>query len=170
MKQQWSRKWVSSSQTRKQRKYRYNAPLHVRRRFLSAHLSKELKSRYGTRSLPLRKGDTVVIARGGMRHVRGKVESVDTSNSRVSIEGIKIKKTTGAEVPRFFQASNLTIVELDTDDKKRQAILERKTKKGKTDKNGKEVKVKGKEIGIKEAMKTEKPENRKNDLTTEGTE
>lgn len=120
---------MSSTQTRKQRKYRYNAPLHARHKFLSSHLSKELRARYKTRSLPLRKGDFILIARGGMKHMRGKVESVDTKSSRVSIEGIKVKKTDGSEVPKLFRASRLTIVELNLDDKRRQALLERKGKK-----------------------------------------
>ncbi|MCW1309534.1 MAG: 60S ribosomal protein L26, partial [Candidatus Nanoarchaeia archaeon] len=35
----WSKKWKSSKKPSKQRKYRYNAPLHIRRKFLSVNLS-----------------------------------------------------------------------------------------------------------------------------------
>lgn len=52
-----------SKQPRKQRKARYNAPLHIRHKFMSAALSDELRDKYGKRSFPLRKGDTVRVVR-----------------------------------------------------------------------------------------------------------
>ena len=42
MKKKFSNAWIGSKQPRKQRKYRHNAPLNVRNKFLSSHLSKEL--------------------------------------------------------------------------------------------------------------------------------
>ncbi|MCL5675127.1 MAG: 60S ribosomal protein L26, partial [Candidatus Marsarchaeota archaeon] len=36
---------ISSSKPRKQRWFRFNAPNHVRQKFASAHLSKELKAK-----------------------------------------------------------------------------------------------------------------------------
>ena len=39
----FSSSWKGSKKPSKQRKYRYGAPLHVRRRFLSVHLTNELK-------------------------------------------------------------------------------------------------------------------------------
>ena len=61
MKTKYSPMWKSSSQTRKQRKYRFNAPLHARHKMLAAHLSKELRKEMGFRSIPLRKGDEVAV-------------------------------------------------------------------------------------------------------------
>ena len=63
MKRKFSNSWISSKQVRKQRKYRYNAPLHRKRRFLSAPLSKELRKDYGKRSLVVKKGDEVVYGK-----------------------------------------------------------------------------------------------------------
>ena len=44
MKNKFSKKWISSSQTRKQRKYRMNAPLHISRKMIihwNLHLRKQ---------------------------------------------------------------------------------------------------------------------------------
>ena len=74
MKTKFSGSWVKSKQPRKQRKYRYNAPLHIRQKFVGAHLSRELRKKYGKRSASLRKGDNVKIMRGQFRNKSGKVE------------------------------------------------------------------------------------------------
>ncbi|MCD6275005.1 MAG: 50S ribosomal protein L24, partial [Candidatus Aenigmarchaeota archaeon] len=52
MKQLFSKSWVKSKQPRKQRKYRHNAPKHIRQKFMHANLSKELREKYNRRSLP----------------------------------------------------------------------------------------------------------------------
>ena len=56
--------WKSSSSPRKKRKYQAQAPLHIKRLFLSAHLVKALREKYKIRSVVLRKGDTVKVMRG----------------------------------------------------------------------------------------------------------
>ncbi|MBL7160382.1 MAG: 50S ribosomal protein L24 [Candidatus Aenigmarchaeota archaeon] len=142
MKQKWSSSWKSSSQPRKQRKFRHNAPLHVRHKFLAAHLSADLRKETGKRSLPLRKGDEVVVLRGGSRGVRGSVESVDLSRGRVTVDGIKVKKVDGSEVSKPLNPSNLILTKLNLDDKKRKAILERKKLPGEKEKPAKKEKEK----------------------------
>ena len=89
MKSQFSTSWNSSVQPRKQRKYRYNAPLHVKHSFLNAHLSKELRAKYGKRNLPLRKGDEVLVMRGSFRKKKAKVTSINLKNSRVVLENMQ---------------------------------------------------------------------------------
>jgi large subunit ribosomal protein L24 len=126
MKNQWSSEWVKSIRPGKQRKYRYNAPLHVRHRFVSAHLSKVMRERFGKRSLPLRKGDEVKVVRGESSGFKGKVERVDLKKSMIYIESLNVKKVDGSEVMKPIQPSNLIITEAKMDDKKRQAVLERK--------------------------------------------
>ncbi len=150
MKQEWSRRWVSSVQPRKQRKFRYNAPLHVRQGFVSANLSKSLRERFGKRSMPLRKGDEVEVMRGSFRGQRGSIDRIDLSKTKVYVDEIKVKKSDGSEVMRALQPSNLRIVKLNLDDKKRQAILDRASKPS-------EKKVKEK----KEEPRKEKPEKKK---------
>ena len=49
----------ATSSRRKSRKAHFSAPSHERRKLMSAPLSKELKSKYNVRSLPVRKDDEV---------------------------------------------------------------------------------------------------------------
>ena len=55
---------ISSIQPRKQRKFRYNAPLHIRGAFLHAPLAADLREKYGKRSFRVVTGDTVKVLRG----------------------------------------------------------------------------------------------------------
>ncbi len=126
MKTQWSTSWISSKQPRKQRKYRYNAPLHVRRKFVSAHLSKVLRKRFNRRAVPLRKGDEVEVMRGNFSGQKGKVERVDLKHSKVYVENIKVKKVNGTEVLKPLEPSNLLITNLVLEDKMRKKVLEKK--------------------------------------------
>ncbi len=129
MKKSWSSKWVSSIQPRKQRKYRCNAPLHTRRKFLSVHLSPELRKRFGTRSLPVRKGDEVKVLVGSFRGFKGLVDRTDIKKSKVFVDGVKVKKPDGSEVLRAVQPSNLMLTNVNLDDKMRQKVLDRKGKR-----------------------------------------
>jgi large subunit ribosomal protein L24 len=126
MKKQFSKHWKASKQPRKQRKYRAKAPLHIKIKFLSANLDKELRKKYTKRSFPLRKGDTVKILRGSFKKKTGKIENVELKRSRVSIEGIQRTKKDGTKVEVFFHPSNLQIKTLNLDDKERMKSIERK--------------------------------------------
>lgn len=137
MKKDWSPEWVSSKQPRKQRKYRYNAPLHVRQKFVSAHLSKALRERFGKRSLQIRKGDEVKVMRGSGKGHKGKVERVDLKKAKIYIEGLTVKKTDGSEVLRPIDPSNVMIIDAKMDDKRRQIIVERSKKSHKKEKEEK---------------------------------
>ena len=134
---EWSNKWITSKQPRKQRKYRYNAPMHVRQKFISAHLSEVLRKRFGKRSLNLKKGDEVKIMRGKDKGFKGKVERIDLKTSKIYIDGLNVKKVDGSEVLKPINPSNLLITESKMEDKMRQMIIERsrETKK-KGDKKG----------------------------------
>lgn len=115
MKKTFSTRWKSSKQTRKQRKYQARAPLHIRHKFLSANLSKELRKKIGRRSLELRKGDNVKIMRGEFKKKTGKILGVDLKKTRISIEGIQRKKKDGTKVNVYFHPSNLQILEIKED-------------------------------------------------------
>lgn len=125
MKQTWSKDWLSSKQPRKQRKYRANAPLHIRRKFISAHLSEDLRRQFSRRAFPLRKGDQVEIMRGSFRGKKGQVTRVNLSKSKVYVEGVNVKKVDGSEVARGIQPSNIRIISLNLDDKKRRIAVDR---------------------------------------------
>jgi len=118
--------WRGSKKPKKQRKYRYNAPLHIKQKFVGVHLSKELREKYRKRSVMVKKGDKVRIVRGQFRKKEGKIERVDMKNGRVIIAGMELTKKDGTKTPTPIHPSNLTIIELDMDDKRRQKRLERK--------------------------------------------
>lgn len=120
----FSKRWTSSKQPRKQHKYRYNAPLHKKHKFLSANLSKDLRKKYGKRSLPLRKGDEVLVMRGSFKKKKAKVQAI--KKLKVSLEGIQRTKKDGTKVPVFFNPRALQIISLNLEDKKR---LEKSNKK-----------------------------------------
>lgn len=108
-----------SIQPRKQRKALYNAPLHKRRKIMSANLSKDLQSEIGKRSLPIRVGDKVQIARGDFKGHEGKVESVDAMRYKVTVEGVTLNKPDGNAVFLPIHPSNLMIIDADLKDERR---------------------------------------------------
>ena len=108
-----------SYQPRKQRKRQFKAPLHRRQKMVAAHLSKELRKELKTRSLPVRKGDTVRIMRGKFRGVEGKVVRVDLKKIRVYVEGVTVKKADGTERLVPIHPSNLLIIDVDRSDERR---------------------------------------------------
>ncbi|MGC8935875.1 MAG: 50S ribosomal protein L24 [Candidatus Methanomethylicaceae archaeon] len=104
-------------------------PLHRKKKTMRAPLSEALRERYGTRTAVLRKGDTVLIARGDYKGHEGKVSSVDLSKMRITVEGVTIKKTDGTTRPVPIKPSKVIITKLDLSDKKRKAIFESRIKR-----------------------------------------
>ncbi len=145
MKQKFSKHWKSSKQPRKQRKYLANAPLHLKKKFININLSKELRKKYGKRNISVRKGDIIKIMRGKFKKKQGKIIEVNTKTSKISVEGIQIKKQDGSKVNIKLQPSNLQIIELNLEDRKR--------KIGKVEKEKKEIKTeKKKETSDKKSV------------------
>jgi len=120
----------ASSKPSKQRKYLYQAPLHIRAKIMSAILSPELRAKYGRRSFPIRSGDKVRIMRGDYAGREGKVIGVDREKYRIHVEGVTRKKADGTEVPIPIHPSKVMIIELDLSDERRKAALERKKEAG----------------------------------------
>ncbi|AFK50762.1 50S ribosomal protein L24P [Thermogladius calderae 1633] len=115
-----------SKKPSKQRKALYNAPLHVRHKFMTAKLSDELAEKYGVKRLPVRKGDTVKILRGDWRGHEGKVVDVDLKRGRIFVEGVQVKKADGTLVYYPIHPSKVVITKLDLSDKYRTRIIERR--------------------------------------------
>lgn len=115
----------------KARKAQFNAPAHVKRKMLSAHLSKELSAKYGRKAVRVCVGDTVVVTRGAemIRGIEGQVISVDTKTGRVTIDGITVTQADRSEVAYPVHASNLVIVKMNLDDALRQEIINNKEAK-----------------------------------------
>lgn len=122
-----------SKQPRKQRKARYNAPLHMRRHFMGVHLSKELRQKLavGRRSLPVVKGDRVKIMRGKRKGTTGKVSEVDLVSCVVYVEGVGKGKARGTEVLVPLQPSNLLLLDGDFTKKGRKEVIDRSRAKEK---------------------------------------
>jgi len=106
---------MDSIQPRKQRKFRYTAPMHLRKKMVSAHISKELRAKLGTkkRSAPLRKGDKVTLMCGDEAGKTGKVISVELAFLKVYVEGIVQRNAKGVEKPLPIDPSNLLIIDGD---------------------------------------------------------
>ena len=115
----FSKKWISSKNPKKQRKYRIRAPKHIKSGFMVSSLDKKLRDKHGKRSIRVRPGDKVVVMRGNYKGREAKVDRVDVQRQKVYLEKVETPKKAGqpAQVP--FDASNLKIVELDLEDKKR---------------------------------------------------
>lgn len=127
MKKKFSTAWKSSKQPRKQRKYVAKAPLHIKKKFVGVNLSKDLRKKHGKRNLPIIKGDVVKIKRGKFKGKQGKVLSVKLKMQKITIEGIQVKKLDGSKVNVNLRPSNLQIIELNLEDKKRLKKKEIKT-------------------------------------------
>ncbi|RJQ17560.1 50S ribosomal protein L24 [Candidatus Woesearchaeota archaeon] len=123
MKTKFSPSWKSSVQPRKQRKYRKHAPLHLRSAFLNVHLSKELRTKYGKRSMGIRQGDKVRIMKGRFVKTEGTVESVNLKKIKVYISKAEIQKKDGSKTKYPLDPSNLLLLEAVMDDKKRSKKL-----------------------------------------------
>lgn len=115
MKSIFSIQWLSSIQPRKQRKFRANAPLHIKGSFLSAQLSKELQAKQKTRSVRVRVGDKVKIVRGQFKGKTGNVDRVDVNKERIYVVGAEIIKKEGGKVPYPIHASKVLITSLAQD-------------------------------------------------------
>lgn len=109
------------------RRRRYNAPNHIKRKFLSAPLSPSLRAEYGTRSMPVIVDDTVSITKGDRKLSEGKVLRVNTAESKVYIEGVTRTRQDGSTVQIPVRAENVIITRLNLNDKWRRDILERKS-------------------------------------------
>jgi large subunit ribosomal protein L24 len=126
MKLKFSKNWISSKQTRKQRKYLANAPINIRKRFIVSTFSKELKDKYKRRNFRLRKGDKVKILRGQFKGKTGKVDRINIKQRKIYIPGIENIRKDGTKSMYPIEPSNLMIIELFLEDKKRKEALERK--------------------------------------------
>lgn len=123
--------WKRSTQPRKQRAFIYQAPLHIRQKFIGAHLAPALREKYNLRTLAVREGDKVKVLRGQFKGQEGKVTRVSLMRGRVYIQGVEQIKQDGTKLPFPVTASNLLITELSLSDKKRKQKVELKTKKEK---------------------------------------
>ncbi len=118
----------------KQRKRLFNAPAHIRHKLMSAPLSHELTASKGAKTLPVRRGDTILIKRGDNKGFEGKVSRVDLKAFRIYVEGLTREKVDGTNIFLPIHPSKVEIRNLNLDDKWRKNILERKKATAKPEK------------------------------------
>jgi len=117
---------MKTTKPTKQRKRLYQAPVTERYRRFSAPLASKLKESHDTNSVPVRKGDTVMIMRGDRKGSEGKVTQIDRKNYRIFVEGVNREKVDGTSISVPIHPSKVMITRLNLDDKWRKKILERK--------------------------------------------
>ncbi|MCD6473915.1 MAG: 50S ribosomal protein L24 [Thermoplasmata archaeon] len=148
------------TQPRKMRRFFYNAPQHIKRKMVAAHLAEDLMLKYKRRSIQVIKGDTVKIMRGSYKGRVGKVRKVDVKRQRIEIEGVTITKVDGKSVPYPVHASNVMITKLNLTDPWRRRKLEEKLSEEEKKVVEKEAEEQIKEME-EEAMKAEMAEEEK---------
>ena len=167
----------------KQRKRLFNAPAHIRHKLMSAPLSHELTASKGAKTLPVRRGDTILIKRGDNKGFEGKVSRVDLKAYRIYVEGLTREKVDGTNIFLPIHPSKVEIRNLNLDDKWRKNILERKKvtaqpvkQKAKQTKKAEKTPVKVEEvkeekqvevISVKEKTAPEVEEKQAIDMVTE---
>ncbi|AJW70959.1 50S ribosomal protein L24 [Nitrosopumilus adriaticus] len=104
----------------------FRATFQTRSKQLGSTLSKDLRKKYGKRSVRAIEGDSVTILRGEFKGVEGKISKVSTQKSSVAIDGVKKEKTKGDKFDVYIHTSNLLVTSLSTDDKWRILKLEGK--------------------------------------------
>ena len=126
MKSSFSINWLFSTQPRKQRKFRFNPPLHIKGKFLNARLSKELSKKHNTRNIRVRKGDKVRLMRGQFKGTSGSIDKVDLARERIYVSGVSLVKKDGGKVPYPIHPSNVQIIELAEDKRRFKKVVEEK--------------------------------------------
>ena len=109
----FSKKWISSTDRSKQRKYRIKAPHSIRRNFCNVMLSKTLQKTVGKKTVRVRVGDLVKVRVGDFKNNTGKVSKVIVAKQGVRIEGINRVKEDGTKINVVINCSNLIITGLN---------------------------------------------------------
>ena len=133
----FSKVWKSSKNRRKQRKYRANAPLHIKRKMLASHLSKDLASKYNTRSVPVVTGDKVKIVRENFKGKTGTITEIKLRTKKVLIDVAYMLKKSGSKVFYPVDPSKVIVTELNLKDSVRAESLSKESKSKKETKTSK---------------------------------
>jgi len=106
----------------------YRAINQVVNKQICAPLSKDLRKKYSRRGVRIMVDDTAKVIRGEYKGITGKVSKISTAKSSIAIEGNKKEKLKGDKIDVYIHSSNVIITSLNTDDKWRLKILEKKPK------------------------------------------
>ena len=95
---------------------------------ICAPISKDLRKKYSRRSARIMVDDTVKVIRGEYKGITGKVSKISTETNGIAIEGNKKEKLKGDKVDVYIHVTYVIITSLNTEDKWRLKILEKKPK------------------------------------------
>ena len=95
---------------------------------ICAPISKDLRKKYSRRSARIMIDDTVKVIRGEYKGITGKITKISTDSNSIAIEGNKKEKLKGDKIDIYIHTTNVIITALNTDDKWRLKILEKKSK------------------------------------------
>ena len=106
----------------------YRATNQVISKQICAPISKDLRKKYSRRSARIMLEDTIRVIRGEYKGITGKVSKISTDSNSIAIEGNKKEKLKGDKIDIYIHVTNVIITALNTDDKWRLKILEKKSK------------------------------------------
>lgn len=112
-----------STQPRRQRRALFDADTFERRRRMSVPLSRELRTRYGRRSLPVRKGDTVRILSGSYKGREERVARIDRRDYSMTLDNVTGKTADAKMKPLPIRPSHLVLTRLNLADPWRRRVL-----------------------------------------------
>ena len=142
----------------------YRAMNQVASKQISAPISKDLRKKYSRRSARVMIEDTIKVIRGEYKGLTGKVSKISTDSNSIAIEGNKKEKLKGDKIDVYIHTTNVMITALNTDDKWRLKILEKKSKsKIKSMKEEAKKKEEGKKKEETKSVDKKKTKNKKDD-------
>jgi len=148
--------------TKNRNRQTYRAINQIVNKQICAPISKDLRKKYSRRSVRIMTDDTVKVVRGEYKGLTGKVTKISIESSGVAIEGNKKEKLKGEKIDVYIHSTNMIITSLNTYDKWRLKILEKKPKS--KIKSMKEQDKKKSEVKPANKKKSEvKPANKKKD-------
>jgi len=106
----------------------YRAINQIVNKQICAPISKDLRKKYSRRNIRIMTNDIVRVMRGEYKGLTGKVTKISIESSGVAIEGNKKEKLKGEKIDVYIHSTNMIITSLNTDDKWRLKILEKKPK------------------------------------------
>jgi|HubBroStandDraft_1064217.scaffolds.fasta_scaffold85887_3 ribosomal protein uL24 len=115
---------LSPQSPRRQRKAGYDATNFERRVRMTVPLSRELRRRFHTRSIPIRKGDTVRVMSGSFVGREERVAKVDRRGYTVTLDNVTLKSGESKLKPLAIRTSHLVLTKLNLADGWRREILQ----------------------------------------------
>lgn len=101
-------------------------PIHQRKRWMTARLTRELQLKHNRKRLSVVKGDSVRVIRGEFKGVEGEVTTVDRKTGRLAIDGVTREKADGSTMFYPLHPSKVEITKIQEKDSWRAKIMERR--------------------------------------------